>query len=225
MATAMVAPMRALLTELQAAIDDAAGATAEGDASGGLRGAHHLALCDLTRRMHAELGVLEQAVPVLDHDDDDDPDDANGHANANGDGGGNAAPNGTVPAARLAMHKALSHARIAQLQARIEGLEARCDKLREHKRMYFNYYAFYKQTNRLLKTRCGMSLNPKDPANRALDAEASAKYQPLYEHYDADQARLALVRQERDREQQEADAQELDAIRARWGLAPVNALA
>ena len=225
MATAMVAPMRALLTELQATIDDAAGATAEGDASGGLRDAHHLALCDLTRRMHAELGVLEQAVPVLGHDDDDDdPDDANANGDGGG-GGGNAAPNGTVPAARLAMHKALSHARIAQLQARIEGLEARCDKLREHKRMYYNYYAFYQQTNRLLKARLGMSLKPNDTANRALEAEASAKYEHLYEYYDADQARLALVRQEREREQQEADAQELDAIRARWGLAPANALA
>ena len=128
MATAMVAPMRALLTELQAAIDDAAGATTEGDASGGLRGAHHLALCDLTRRMHEELGVLEQAVPVLDDDNDDNPDNANA---GGGDGGGN----GTVPAARLAMHKALSHARIAQLEAHIEGREARCAKLREHKRI------------------------------------------------------------------------------------------
>ena len=63
-------------------------------------------------------------VPVLDHDDDD-PDDANDNANANGDGGGNAAPNGTVPAARLALHKTLSHARIAQLQARIDVLRAR----------------------------------------------------------------------------------------------------
>ena len=132
MATAMVAPMRALLTELQSAIDDAASATADGDANGdascGLRGAHHLALCDLTRRMHEELGVLEQAVPVLDDDNDDNPDNANAGA---GDGGGN----GTVPAARRAMHKALSHARIAQLEAHIEGREARCAKLREHKRI------------------------------------------------------------------------------------------
>lgn len=197
MATAMVAPMRALLTELQAAIDDVAS---------GVLGQHHLALCTLTRRMHEELGLLEQAVPVL-HNDGDGDDDGSG--------------DGTVPAARLALHKAISDARIAQLEARIEGLEARCVKLREHKRMYFNYYAFYQQTNRLLKTRCGMSLNPRDKANRALDAEASAKYQHLYEYYDADQARHALVRQERDRQQQEADKQELDAIRARWGLAPV----
>lgn len=204
MATTMVAPMRALLTELQAAIDDAASATE--DAAGGLRGQHHLALCDLTRRMHEEFGLLEQALPVL-HTDDVDNDD---------DGG-----DGTVPAARLALRKALNDARLAQLQARIEGLEARCAKLREHKRMYFNYYAFYQQTNRLLKARCGMSLKPNDKENRALDAEASAKYQHLYEHYDADQARHALVRQARDREQQEADAHELDAIRARWGLVPV----
>ena len=202
MATAMVAPMRALLTELQAAIDDAASATE--DASNGLRGQHHLALCDLTRRMHEEFGLLEQALPVLHNDDDDDDD----------DGGGD----GTVPAARLALHKALNDARIAQLQARIEVLEVRCTKLREHKRMYFNYYAFYQQTNRLLKARCGMSLNPKDRETRALDAEASAKYQHLYEQYEADQARHALVRQARDREQQETDAHELDAIRARWGL-------
>jgi len=44
----------------------------------------------------------------------------------------------------------------------------------------------------------------------------------LYEYYDADQARLATVRQEREREQQEADARELDALRARWGLAAAN---
>lgn len=202
MATTMVAPMRALLTELQAAIDDAASATE--DAPNGLRGQHHLALCNLTRRMHEELGLLAQAVPVLHNDDDD-------------DGGGG---DGTVPAARLALHKALSDARTTQLEARIEGLEARCAKLREHKRMYFNYYAFYQQKTKLLKVRCGISAKFKDKENRALDAEASAKYQHLHDYYDADQARLALVRQERDREQQEADARELDAIRARWGLAP-----
>lgn len=203
MATTMVAPMRALLTELQATIDDAASATE--DASNGLRGQHHLALCNLTRRMHEELGLLAQAVPVLHNDDDDD------------DGGGD----GTVPAARLALHKALNDARLAQLQARIEGLEARCTKLREQKRMYYNYYAFGQQKTKLLKGRCGMSTKPNDAANRALDAEASAKYQHLHEYYDADQARLALARQERDRERQEANAQELDAIRARWGLVPV----
>ena len=205
MASPMVAPMRALLSELQSAIDDAASATE--DASDGLRGQHHLALCNLTRRMHEEFGVLEQTLPVLHNDDDGD----------NDDGG-----DGTVPAARFALHKALSDARIAQLQARIEGLEDRCTRLRQDKRMYFNYYAFYLQKTKLLKARCGMSSKPNDEANRALDAEASAKYQHLYEQYDADQARHASFRQAREREQQQTDAQELDAIRARWGVVPAN---
>jgi hypothetical protein len=201
----MVAPMRALLTELQSAIDDAASATE--DASDGLRGQDHLALCNLTLRIHEEFGLLEQALPVLHNDDND-----------NDDGGGD----GTVPAARLALHKALSDARIAQLQARIEGLEVRCTKLRQDKRMYFNYYAFYLHKTKLLKARCGMSTKPNDEANRALDAETSAKYQPLYDQYDADQARHALFRQERDRQQQETEAQDLEAIRARWGVVPAN---
>lgn len=201
MATAMVAPMRALLTELQAAIDEAASATGDG-----LRGGHHLALCELTRRMNDELGVLQQAVPAL-HENDDDVD-------GDDDGAG--------LAARLAMHKALSHARVAQLEARIEGLEDRCAKLREHKRIYFNYYTSYMQKTRILKARCGITGRHNSEANRALDAEASPAYNHLFEHYEADQARLATVRQERDREQLEADARALDAIRARWGLAPAN---
>jgi len=218
MATAMVAPMRALLSELQAAIDEAAGASAVAPAHGdanddgagrGLRGGAHLALCDLTRCIHDELGVLEQAVPVLPENDDD----------GDGDGGGADGADGAVLAARLAMHKAMSTTRIAQLEERVAAFEARCTQLRHHKRTYFHYYTFNHQKVKLLKARCG-GLSREE--NRALDAEASAAYEHLGEYYDEDQAKRATIRHERERKQQEDDARALDALRTRWGLAPAN---